>query len=61
MDIVTNTGTVSGWVIELLGEIPKAGEKLTYKNLEVEVLKSTVKKVLQVKVVVTHEQETEEE
>ena len=55
------SSTVSGWVIELLGEIPRAGEKLTYKNLEVEVLKSTVKKVLQVKIVINETEETEEE
>ena len=53
--------TVSGWIIELLGEIPKAGEKLTHKNLDVEVLKSTVKKILQVKIVVNPLEETEEE
>ncbi len=44
--------TVSGWVIEKLGEIPRAGTKLSHANLDVEVNKSTVKKVLQVKVIV---------
>ena len=46
------TSTVSGWVIEKLEEIPHAGKKFEHLNLEVEVLKSTVKKVLQIKVVV---------
>ena len=44
--------TVSGWVIEALGEIPRAGAILNHLNLTVEVLKSTVKRVLQVKVTV---------
>ena len=51
--------TVSGWVIEILGEIPHAGKKLEYKKLDVEVLKSTVKKVLQVKVTVVERDEEE--
>ena len=53
--------TVSGWVIEVLGEIPRVGTKLTHLNLEIEVLKATIKKVLLVKVTVnepiTEEQE----
>ncbi len=42
--------TVSGFIIEQLGEIPHAGKKFSYLNLDLEVLKSTVKKVLQVKI-----------
>ena len=55
--------TVSGWVIEMLGEIPRAGIKLDYLNLDIEVLKSTVKKVLSVKIKVnrTEEKTNEEE
>ena len=56
--------TLSGWVIEMLGEIPHAGKKLEYKHLNFEVLKSTVKRVLQVKITITdrdQENQTEEE
>ena len=53
--------TVSGFVIEKLGEIPHAGVKLEYKNLDFEVTKSTVKKVLQVRVTVNKIQEEIEE
>ena len=56
--------TVSGWVIEMLGEIPTAGKTLEYRNLDFEVMKSTVKKVLQVKATVsdrTDEDANEEE
>lgn len=58
------SNTVSGWVIEMAGEIPPAGKKLEYLNLDIEVMKSTVRKVLQVKITVTDReitQQTEEE
>ena len=53
--------TVSGWIIEMLGEIPRAGIKLTHLNLDIEVMKSTVKKVLQVKVIVNDVEKQEEQ
>ena len=53
-----DANTVSGFVIELAGIIPHAGYQIEYKYLLIEVLKSTVKRVLQVKVTIT---ETEEE
>lgn len=54
--------TVSGWVIEMLGEIPRAGITLSYLNLDIEIMKSTVKRVLQVKITVNKtEEQTEEE
>ncbi|MBQ3115850.1 MAG: HlyC/CorC family transporter [Clostridia bacterium] len=51
--------TVSGWIIEMLGEIPRVGATVTHKNLDVEVTKSTVKKIIQVKVI-KNQIETEE-
>ncbi|MBO7345279.1 MAG: HlyC/CorC family transporter [Clostridia bacterium] len=56
-----DASTVSGFVIEQLGEIPHAGKKLSYLNLDIEVLKSTVKKVLQVKVVINKDDQQDEE
>lgn len=47
-----DANTLSGWVIEQMGEIPHAGAKLQFENLDIEVTKSTVKRVLQVKVIV---------
>ncbi len=44
--------TLSGWVIEKLGEIPRTGKKFDFNNLDFEVTKSTVKRVLQVKITV---------
>lgn len=49
--------TVSGWIIEMLGEIPRAGATLSYLNLDIEVMKSTVKRVLQVKITVNNTEE----
>ena len=53
--------TMSGWVIEHLGEIPTAGTKFEYSNMQVEILKSTVKKVLQMKIVLVKSEEQQEE
>ncbi len=56
-----DASTVSGWVIEKLGEIPHSGKKFEHLNLSIEVLKSTVKRVLQIKVIVNEEDEKEED
>ena len=42
--------TLSGWIIERLGEIPKNGFAFVYENLKIEIVKATVKRVLQIKV-----------
>ena len=55
-----DSNTVSGWVIEKLGEIPHAGVKIEFSGLEFEVMKSTVKRVLQVKVTVLHKEDEED-
>ena len=52
-----DANTLSGWVIEYLCEIPTAGVKFDYLTLKVEVLKSTVKRVLQVKITHTPTEE----
>lgn len=43
-----DASTVSGWVIETLGEIPQTGREFHYESYKIKVLKATVKKVLQV-------------
>lgn len=47
-----DSNTVSGFITEILGELPITGKEFDYKNLHVEVTKTTVKKVLEVKVIV---------
>ena len=49
--------TVSGWIIEQLGEIPVAGATFEFSNLRFEVTNSTNKKVSQVKVTVLETKE----
>lgn len=53
--------TVSGWVIEMLGEIPKVGTCVSHKNLDVEVTKATVKKIIQVKIIKNEQVDQDEE
>ena len=45
-----DANTVGGFVTECLGEIPVVGKTFEYKNLKIDVMKSTVKRVLQIKV-----------
>lgn len=37
-DFEAESETVGGWVVEMLGHFPSAGEKLSYKDIELEVL-----------------------
>lgn len=52
--------TVGGFITELLGEIPYPKKSFTYKNLQITVLKSTRKKLLEVRVKVLEEEENKE-
>lgn len=49
-----NANTLSGWIIESLGEIPKTNTTFSYENIVVEVSQATVKKVLLAKVTVNN-------
>lgn len=48
-----DANTVSGWITENLQELPVTGRKFEYKHLKVEVTKTTMKKVVEIKVIVT--------
>lgn len=48
--------TVSGWIIEMLGEIPHAGKSFNHKHFAIEILKSTVRRVLQAKITITKQE-----
>ena len=60
-DESVDANTMSGFVIEQLGIIPHAGYQFEYKNISIEVLKSTVKRVLQMKITVNEEAEENEQ
>lgn len=55
-----DANTVGGWVSERLGELPTVGKKFTYKNLSVEVTKSTRKRVIEIKAIVTKQNDEDE-
>lgn len=46
-----DANTVSGWVIEQLGEIPPIGNSFQFKNLLVTITKSSVKRINEIKVI----------
>lgn len=48
--------TVSGWISELTGEIPPAGTEFAFKDYNIKILKSTVKKVSQILAVRTEQE-----
>ncbi|MBO7214876.1 MAG: HlyC/CorC family transporter [Clostridia bacterium] len=50
-----DANTVSGFVSEELGELPATGRRFTYKNLQIEVTRTTMKKVVEIKVTVTED------
>lgn len=54
-----DANTLSGFIIERIGEIPRTGYKLEYKNLQIEILKATVKRILQVKITVVDKEESQ--
>lgn len=51
--------TVSGWVIEQIGDIPKKFQKFDYKNITVIVNRLTQRRVLDVKVIINPEPDEE--
>ena len=55
-----DSNTLSGWAIDQLGEIPVAGKKFDYKNLSIEITKSTVRRILQLRITVNEIEEQEE-
>ncbi|MBO5927850.1 MAG: HlyC/CorC family transporter [Clostridia bacterium] len=44
--------TISGWVIEYLGEMPVANKEFSYNGINFKVLKATVKRILQLQITI---------
>ncbi len=38
--------TIAGFVLDIMGEIPKSGQRCSYKNIEITVEKSTAKRII---------------
>ena len=56
-DIETDSVTVGGWVIDLLGKIPDDGDEVTYANLQITVVKTESRRITELKIVVLPEEE----
>ena len=60
-DEESDSNTVSGWVIEKSGDIPAIGSTFNYNNLEIEVTKRNLRKVLEIKVAIKDSEEPSED
>lgn len=61
IDEESDSNTVSGWIIEHLGDIPAIGYEFKFERLKIEILKKTIKRILQIRVTILPETEDEEE
>ena len=61
IDEESDSNTVSGWIIERLGDIPAIGYEFTYERLKITVLKKTMKRILEIRVNVLPEEEDDED
>ncbi|MBO4323533.1 MAG: HlyC/CorC family transporter [Clostridia bacterium] len=59
-DEESDSNTVGGWIIEKCGDIPPLGYTFSFENLDIEITKRTIKKVLEIKVTVNKDGEEEE-
>ncbi len=55
------SNTVGGWVTEMYGGIPPIGEILSYRQLEIKIVKATKQKVLKVRTRLTENTDEDEE
>lgn len=59
-DIETESTTVGGWVMDMLGKVPNMGDEITYQRLQLTVVKTEFRRITELKIVILPE-ETEEE
>lgn len=59
-EIESDSSTVGGWVIEMLGKVPEVGDELTYKNLQISVTETEFRRITAIKVVVLEKEEEED-
>ncbi len=60
IDEESDSNTVSGWIIEHLGDIPAIGYEFEFENLKLEILKKTMKRILEVKVTILPDKSEED-
>ena len=59
-DIETDSVTVGGWVIDLLGKIPDEGDEVTFANLQITVTKTEARRINELKIIVLPEDENDD-
>lgn len=59
-EIESDSQTVGGWVIDMLGKVPEVGDELTYENLTITVEQTEFRRITELKVLVTPLEEEED-
>ncbi|MDE6374048.1 MAG: hemolysin family protein [Clostridia bacterium] len=59
--IDSESATVGGWVIDMLGKVPDMGDELTYQNLQITVSKTEFRRITELKVVILAQTEDKKE
>lgn len=59
-EIESDSATVGGWVIDMLGKVPSVGDELTYENLQITVSDTETRRVTELKIVVLPKEEEED-
>ena len=59
--IDTDSSTVGGWVIDMLGKVPTKGDELTYENLQIVITKTESRRIAELKITVLAEEEEDKE
>lgn len=50
--IDSESATVGGWVIDMLGKVPDMGDELTYQNLQITVSRTEFRRITELKVII---------
>ena len=61
ISVDTESSTVGGWVIDMLGKVPVKGDELTYENLQIIVTKTEFRRITELKITVLDKVEEDEE
>lgn len=59
-EIESDSATVGGWVIDMLGKVPDVGDELTYENLQISVTATDSRRITELKVIVLPREEEED-
>ena len=60
-DIDSDSSTIGGWVMDMLGKVPNMGDEITYENLQITVVKTEFRRITELKVVLLPQTEEAEE